>query len=620
MYKLSIPFMLSQVERYGAGPFISKLKEAGADVAFLALDAYETDEKKRNKVFELLKETVPVFRKEGFDVGVWVWAFMVRGDRKYTHITSPNGAVSENQVCPSDADFCEFAMEYLRSIAASKPDLIMFDDDYRYGFLDCGLGCACKNHRAYMSGLIGEELPEKDLGKYIFGGGRNKYRSAFLKANGYFLTEFAKKARAAVDTVDTGIRLSLCSCMTSWDFDGVSAAELARIMAGKTKPFLRLIGAPYWTVSHQWGNRLQDVIELERMEASWCGDGIELLSEGDVYPRPRFCCPSNYLEGFDMALLASGALSGIHKYTFDYYSDPDYEPGYHLKHIKNREIRGQIDRLFAGKTPVGVRVYEKMTKFEDMDVPAYYEGSDGVEATFFSPAARMLASQTVPTVYEGLGTVGAAFGENAKYLEEGALDNGLILDVTAARILEKRGVDVGLASVNGVVGAAEELIPESGRCVNLYGCSAPDITVKAGAAVQSWFVTDGEKRVGSYTYENADGQKFLVFAFDGYGMSEHACRQQVRGSIIRKAVEWMGKRLPADLSGNPDCYMLCRENWDGKAVWIGNFFADECLNTTVVLDREYESVEFINCTGKLSGDRVVIDGIAPYASVGFCVK
>ena len=34
----------------------------------------------------------------------------------------------------------------------------------------------------------------------------------------------------------------------------------------------------------------------------------------------------------------------------------------------------------------------------------------------------MLAAQTVPTVYGGLGTVGIAFGENVKYLDEGALE------------------------------------------------------------------------------------------------------------------------------------------------------------------------------------------------------
>ena len=200
-----------------------------------------------------------------------------------------------------------------------------------------------------MSKILGEEVPKDNLGKLIFSGGKNKYRSAFLQANGHYLKEFAKKAREAVDSVNPNIRLGPCACMSVWDFDGVSAAELSRIMAGNTKPFLRLIGAPYWSVNRYWGNRLQDVIELERMEASWCGEGIDLLAEGDAYPRPRFVCPANVLEGFDMALRASGALTGIHKYTLDYTADPEYENGYNTKHIKNKPLYAQIEKSFAGQ-------------------------------------------------------------------------------------------------------------------------------------------------------------------------------------------------------------------------------------------------------------------------------
>ncbi len=624
MYKLSVPFIMKQMEAYGAEPFIAELKKMGADIVFLALDAYEPNEDKRNKVFEALKKNVPLFQKAGFTVGVWVWTFMVRGDKKYTHITSPNGAVSHDEVCPSDEAFCEFAYDYMQNIARSNPDMIMFDDDFRYGFLDCGLGCACKNHRAYMEKILGESLPTEGLGKLIFGGGRNKYRSAYLQANGHYFREFAKMARKAVDSVNPNIRLGPCSCMTQWDFDGVSTAEISRILAGNTKPFARLIGAPYWSHSRGWGNRLQDVIELERMESSWCGDDIELFAEGDAYPRPRFTCSANVLEGFDMAIRASGALNGIHKYTLDYNGNVDYEKGYNRKHLENQSIYKQIDEHFSDKNPVGVRVYEHMTKFEDMDVPAYWDGKDSVQDAFFSPAARMMAAQTIPTVYKGLGTVGVAFGENAKYLDDGALENGLILDITAAQILQKRGVDVGLLTVNGNVGACQEYFPEEKQYVGLYGLEIQEIAVKDNAKIQSYIVPSGKEfeseYIGSYSYENASGQKFLVFAFDAYKMSEHAFKQYARGIQIEKWIKSLGKALPASMLGNPDCYMLCKENEKEKAVWLGNFFSDECMNTTIELDKEYKQITFINCSGRLEGNKVILDEVAPYKSLGFAVK
>ena len=611
--------MLAQIDKYGSEVFIDKLKEIGADIVFLALDSYETDERKREKVFADLKKNVPIFQKAGFTVGVWVWTFMVRGDKQYTHITSPSGTVSADQVCPSDLEFCDFAQEYMRNIAKSNPDMIMFDDDFRYGFLDCGLGCACKNHRAYMSNILGEEINMEGLANKLWTGGRNKYRSAWLKANGHYFREFARKSREAVDSVNPNIRLGACSCLTSWDFDGVSTAELAHILAGKTKPFARLIGAAYWAHSRNWGNRLQDVIELERMESSWCDEEIELFAEGDAYPRPRFTCSANDLEGFDMALRAAGGLNGIHKYTLDYYAEPAYEDGYNRKHLQNQVIYKQIDVHFTDKAPVGVRIYEQMNKFEDMEVPTFCAGKDRVEDFFFSFAARMLAAQTIPTVYNGLGVVGIAFGENAKYLEEGALENGLILDLTAAKILKAQGVDVGLESVKEEICASEEYFLEENRYVGLFKCPAKDISVANNAKIQSYFIVNDNKYIGSYTYENAKGQKFLVFAFDGYNMSDHAFRQPARGQQIVKVIKWMGKTLPAELLGNPDCYMLCKENEKEKAVWIGNFFADECMNTRIILDKQYEQIEFINCKGTLNGNIVDIETIPPHASIGFIV-
>jgi hypothetical protein len=326
------------------------------------------------------------------------------------------------------------------------------------------------------------------------------------------------------------------------------------------------------------------------------------------------------LEGFDMAIRVSGATHAAHKYTLDYYADVEYEQGYNIKHIKNQEIYKKIEQCFSDKKPVGVRVYEYMTKFEKMDVPHYYAGDDKVRYMFFSHSARMLAAQTIPSVYEGLGTVGIAFGENAKYLEDGALDNGLILDVVAARILESMGVDVGLDSVGEEYAAEQEYFPDKHRYVGLFGSPVREIAVKSGARVQSTVIAGERQSIGSYAYENAAGQKFLVFAFDGYNVREHAFNQYARGTQIEEWIAALGKKLPASMHGNPDCYMLCKQSENSKAVWIGNFFADECLNTTVILDREYRNIEFINCSGRLEGDRVVLDGIAPYASVGFEVR
>ena len=107
--------------------------------------------------------------------------------------------------------------------------MIMFDDDLRYGFFDIGFGCLCDNHVAAISEILGEKLTGEELSKRILSGGRNKYRSALLEANGSFLEEFAGDMRTYVDSVNTNIRLGYCSCLTSWDIDGTDPMRVSRI-------------------------------------------------------------------------------------------------------------------------------------------------------------------------------------------------------------------------------------------------------------------------------------------------------------------------------------------------------------------------------------------------------
>ena len=259
-------------------------------------------------------------------------------------------------------------------------------------------------------------------------------------------------------------------------------------------------------------------------------------------------------------------------------------------------------------------------------MPDYYPKNSSHTAFFFSPAAELLSAQTVPTTYEGRGTVGIAFGDNAKYLDAGALENGLILDIVAAKILQDSGIDTGILQLGEKYVPEQEYFPDKKRYVGTYGFTATTVTVKDSAKIHSILKCGECESIGSYSYENANGQKFFAFAFDMYraiyetkggAIYEHALKHYARGEQIEEFIHSLGKKLPASMRKNPGCYMLCKESAEGKAVWIGNFFADECMNTEIVLDKEYSGIEFINCTGKLCGNKVCLDGIPPFASVGF---
>jgi len=624
---ISVPVKNQNVIRQDKQKILTELKSMDAKRVFLALGQYILSKEAREKEMQLLKENCKFFKENGYEVGAWFWTFWVREKNEFVKMKGATGEVSKDFVCPSDESFREFAKEWIQEIAACGVDLIMFDDDYRYGFFDIGMGCTCENHIAYMESLLGEKLNESDLKYKLLKGGKNKYRDAWLAANRYYFELFAKEMREALDTVDKNIRLGFCSCISSWETDGIDPVAIARILAGNTKPFMRLIGAPYWAVRYHWGNRLQNVIELIRMEKSWCKDkNIEIFAEGDTYPRPRTQCPANYLELYDMAMRADGQLDGILKYGIDYYSSAGYETGYSKRHMRNRKIYDEIHNAFQDKKSCGVRVYEKMNKFADFEIPSEKECTCEVQNIFFSIAARMITDSSIPTVYEGYGICGIAFGENVNLLDENALKRGVIIDAKGAKILQSKGIDVGIISVGKKINVEEEHFIELNEVV---GCSfkAYDIKISDKSKILSKFVYKNQDKItvseaiGAYIYTNKEGYKFLVFAFDAYFNNEHIYRSYARSLQLKTAIEkFFGAKLPAYSYGNPDFYIMAKKNESEMAVGLWNICADSVLEPVIELDHSYTNIRFIHCKGRMVGDKVLLEEIPPFAFAGFVVN
>ncbi len=634
MYKISVPIHLPTVEHCGGKEkLLCELKRIGAERVFLGLGPRNTDEVEQAKELILIKEYCEFFKKHGLEVGAWMWTFWASGENNFTKMTASNGNALNDFACPLDPEYKKFMHKHIKNIAKCGVDIIMYDDDYRYGFFTGdGILCTCDIHMKKIRDILGEDISREEFQQKAISGEKNKYRDAWLKVNGDSLKDFARFSRECLDEVNPQIRFAVCSCMSLWDNDGVDSATIARILAGSTKPLLRLIGAPYWAVNKGWDNRLQHIIELERMERSWCGDGIEIMSEGDVWPRPRYTCPSSYLEIFDMALRADGTTDGIIKYAIDYFSTTDYERGYIDKHIKNMPIYEAIDSSFGDKTASGIRIYESMNKLADMKIPEEVENSYKIENIFFSPAARMMTDCSIPTTYEGDGICGVAFGENIKYVPESAFKNGLIIDFRAAEILLEKGIDTGILKVGNKIDAEREYFCNTNEYVNIHrtGATPPGtaykVTVSNNAKILSTFVINKsnyslrEKEVpAAYLYENDKGYRFLVFTFNMYFNSEYLFRSYARSKQISESVVWLsgGKRLPAYSYKNPDLYILTKKNENAMAVGLWNIFADSIDNPVVELDGEYKKIKFINCTGELKGNKVFLSEMPPYSFAGF---
>ena len=583
-YSVTVPVVNTPgLERFGGREkVLAELRKLGAERVNLCIDKYLFDETKRREAMRTLEENSDWFKGKGLKTCAWLWAQLAERDAApgMARVTESRWLGGNEMICPLDAGFREFAAGYVRDIAATGVEMILYDDDFGFRniFGTGKVSCLCERHMEAYRKELGEDVSPEEFNRRVLSGGRNRWRDVWMNVNGRALLDFAKEMRRAVDDVNPKVRIGLCSVISAWDNDGTDAIEVAKALAGpSTRPFIRLTGAPYWAVGHSYYDcRVQNVVELSRMQLGWTdGSGAEVVAEGDVYPRPRENCPSAYLELFDMAMRADGRLDGIMKYALDYNHPVDYETGYVLRHQRNAKTYEWIARNMSKRPAVGVRIYEALHKLRDADIPEVDEPTTAIFLQFGSPAGKLIADASIPTVYEGEGICGAAFGENVKYVQRDAFRRGLVIDRRAAEILEGAGVSVGLRE-------------------------------QCGDAPETFF------------HENQDGGRFFVLNFDtkgpkgrGYGIS------RTLADAVRKL---SGTPLPAYVNGNPDLYVMVKRDAEATVVGLWNIFADSVIDGVVELDSPSGEAEFFNCTGRKAGSRVVIDEIQPFSFAGIAIR
>ena len=637
MYKLSVPIMFHTFTEENKFDIVKNLKECKVDRVFLAGLGYLFNP---HGVFcsEELKGKIDFLKKEGFEVGVWFNSFGhgdallhesgEKADLSMFTKAEGIGGKNENSVCPYDENVIAEVSKNIKLVASMNPDLMMFDDDYRLNYRNYRMGCTCEKHLNEYYKRIGEVIPKDELEKKIFSGSKNFYRDEWLKLQGESLTEFAKKMRAAVDEVNPEIRLSLCACWDTWDFEGTSCIELSKIMAGNTAPYLRTIGAAY---HHP---KVSMAVEANRAQAKWCeNEDIELFTEGDVYPRPRYNVPARQLELFDLALIATNEFDGILKYMYDYTQPFGYETGYTDRHIRNTKIREELKEAVKGKKATGLRVIDIMAKTEKWHLPE--NAPVGVSSYLCSQMENakngkcILTDNAIPTSYGNLNDPVFIMGENAYYVEENELKNGALIDVSAAKILTKRGIDVGLIEAEKYNFTGEYYVKENDTIFNLGDMELFKLAINEKAEAETYLMP--LKTPGSYRYENEKGQRFFVIAASLMGESyksaakcENYTSNYYRKKQLTEAIEYVSDKKMAvkTCSKSPDLYMVALENSDKTALTVSviNPFIDDVMNIEFDLSEKYKEVKFINCDGNLSGDKVTVNYLEPYGFMAFEVK
>ena len=238
----------------------------------------------------------------------------------------------------------------------------------------------------------------------------------------------------------------------------------------------------------------------------------------------------------------------------------------------------------------------------------------------------LLTVNAIPTVHEGEGVCGIAFGDNAAHLPSDAFKKGLIIDITAAELLQEQGIDVGLKSCKPISFSPLEdfgfATPISlSWTTALCEIEASDKAKVLSRYVDSDFLKDERKSTPSaYLYENADGMRFLVYAFraeaqlvnSGMYMNYH------RGQQIADAIEWLGgEALPVTANGHPYGYIRCNRSENTLATAYFNCTPDGIDKLEFKFVSPVKNVKIIGAGGEqTSPTTVTVNDVRGFGYVG----
>lgn len=537
-------------------------------------------------------------------------------------------------VCVLDKKFREAYCSWVAAYAKSGAALLMIDDDFVLSARNV-LGCACREHLKLLSERAGYEVTHEDLRK-AFSGKPNKLRSLFLEVQGKTVMDFCREIRAAADSVSPDFRIGFCASYTHFDIEGVDIKEMLSVLAGRSRPLLRLSGATYWYVRasrlYPGKQTIGAIMETVRSQRAYFdGFDVELLDENDPCPREHRVVPASLVQLYDRISIADGIETRF-KYMFQYsYCSSLTSSGdfYQRAHLRDMAFDSDLAEMFRGGDAVGWRVKQEQQVMRNAVLPEEYAG-DGELMSWGtqSRAGAFLTGNTQSTTYTGTGGPVAAFWENARYLTADDLNCGVLIDITAAQILIEKGVDVGLRKAEPADSISGEVFHDCGMSFrNLWEERGKffKVTLDPRAEVLSSFRSGDDEFPACYFYTNAAGQRFAVYTFDSNSL--HYTPTHLLGAIHsprrRQQLDLLYQRLCGNHAPVTACndishefYMLAKRNAKGNlAILFCNIYADTADLLDFKLAVPGEIIKTLHGEANITGDMLHVADIPPY---GWC--
>ena len=266
-----------------------------------------------------IEESADQFRRiqaelkpRGIRAGILLQTLLDHGERfqplspvSFQRITGFDGTISGPCFCPLDKDFLDYAREMVGLFCKESPDFLLVDDDVRLdNHRPARWACACPLHLDLFNRFAGVEYTREQLFAVMERDDEMglSVRQQWQDSGDESLLILARAIREAIDQVDPEIRCGKC---TSGGKSTFRTAGIARALAGRTKPFLRLAGAYYCQDGYSY---FADLMTTLAAQSSVLDKDIELLSESDTCLHTRYHNPVKTLKGHVAGSILAGRI------------------------------------------------------------------------------------------------------------------------------------------------------------------------------------------------------------------------------------------------------------------------------------------------------------------------
>ena len=509
----------------------------------------------------------------------------------------PDGTEAPERACPLSPGWREWLLQAYALYATTKPNKLWVEDDFRiFAGSTNDIGCYCEAHLEAFAERVGERMSRQELVSRITRPGvPDPVRAQWFDFQGQIMVQICRQLEQAVHHESPETRLGL---MNSWSTDGRWWHDAILALAGPHRPLARPSLGPY--TDSRTTEFISDRSTDHRKEVACLPAHSEICPELENWPHSAFS-KSTRMTRMQLAFSQVLGYRGITMNLFDFVGSP-IDTDSRLEQMLI-EVKPMLDGIAIidqnGGQPRGVTI-PFPARYADH---AHLEEGQGFQGFAFDGDGWDLPLQGsgIPIVFNSEAEVCAVTGQSLRTLSksdiERLLHNGLLLDGSAASVLQKLGyrAQLGVEVVSKIGHRKAQIDAERDVCFGDRAHNDPaymtldfitnphpgqlyPLQLSDRTNAVSYYVNPNHQAVmpGMTLFENDFGGRVAVYPFDlskGIGVGFMNWQRKCQ---LQSVVRWLG-RDQVTLEVNCGAWMvpIRRDYPDYSIVALLNFENDE---------------------------------------------